>query len=492
MAQQHHDNETLSEDHSTMWRQLNAELEPLVEGGALHQAVDRLSATLKTMSDDDETAPLRARILTRRGECHLDLDEGQQALEDARQAMQLGDHRPQVHGLAGWACYHLDKTARAREYFDEALDATPDDVTLLTGRALVLMELEEFEHARADVTHALHRDQQAADLLELRGEIHMHLGDLDAATRDLESAYEFAPGEPEYALTLARLRLAQGEIAEALDVVSDAVDESEDFALEAILLRSHLHLLAGDSRAARSDAIRASNLYPDEAFAFVQLAHVQLTEGNLGLAKKAAERAVLLDPSLSDSYLVRAASHQMAGDTEEAREDFDRARQAPAELPMFLLGPARDLVDGPPGGFDASLLEMMREQAAEGGFDPSAFAQAFGAGENAAGFGSMGMDPMNMLDQIFDDSGSIRGPLKPIFEMAFKNAPKIMENLPPELLGDVDPEDLEQMDLSGLSGDEIEERMREFYQMMKSGDAPFAPNDHDQPSDDDSPEDDDG
>ena len=149
---------------------------------------------------------------------------------------------------------------------------------------------------------------------------------------------------------------------------------------------------------------------------------------------------------------------------------------------MFLLGPAHDLVESTPGGLDPELLEMMRQQASAGGFDPSSFAEARG-GEGAEGF-SMGMDPMNMLDQIFDDSGNIRGPLKPIFEMAFKNAPKIMENMPSELMGDVDPEDLEQMDFSELSSDEIEERMREFYQMMKSGDAPFSPSEDDDTADD--------
>lgn len=484
MGDQHHSNESLTEDQRQMWDQLDAELDPLVSGGALHQAIDRLNAALEAMGEDDDTAGLRARILVRRGECHLDIDDGDQALADARQALQLGYTSADAWGLAGWACYHLDKTARAREYFDQALQADPDDVPLLTGRALVLMELDEFDRARADITHALNRDQEAPDLLELRGEIHMHLGDLDAATRDLESAVQLAPHQPEYALTLARLRLARGDTDGALEVVTTAVDEDQEFALEAILLRSHLQLLAGDSKAARADAIRASNLFPDEAFAFVQLAHVQLTEGNLGLAKKAAERAVLLDPSLSDAYLVRAAAHQMDGDADQAKEDFERASQAPAELPMFLLGPAHDLIEATPGGFDPQLLEMMREQAGAGGFDPSAFAQAFGGGDNGPGFG-MGMDPMNMLGQIFDDSGNIRGPLKPIFEMAFKNAPKIMENMPSELFGDIDPEDLEQIDFSDLYGDEIEERMREFYEMMKSGDAPFDPDNGDQRPDDD-------
>ena len=470
----------LSKEHRAMWDQLDAELEPLFDGGALRQAAQRLTAALDAMGDGQQTERLRARLLIRRGECYLDLDEGEAALADARRSMEMGGRNAAASGLAGWASFYLDKSSQAREYFDEALREEPDDVTLLTGRALVLMELDEFERARADLTHALHQEPEDSEILGLRGEVHIQIGDLEAASRDLEAALAQAPEESEYALMLARLHLVEGDVDRALEVVDSAVDEDEAFALEALLLRSHLHLVAGQSGAARADAIRASNLFPDEAFAFVQLAHVQLAEGKLGLARKAAERAVLLDPSLSDAYMVRGAAHQMDGEAEEAKEDFERASRAPAELPIFLLGPAREFVDGASLGIDSSLLEMLGEQSGSAsGFDPSAFSGLFGGGSGpegqadpSAGPGMPGMDPMNMLDQIFDESGNIRGPLKPIFEMAFKNAPKIMENLPPGLLGDIDKEELEQLDFSEMSSREIEERMRQFYRLMKTGGRP--------------------
>ena len=485
----HDDGSTTSgnDAQQLMWQQLDDELEPLIKGGALRQAIERLSAALETMGEGEETRHIRARLLARRGECLLDLDDGYAALNDARRAIELGETGPATYGLAGWASYHLDKTGAAKEYFDAALSETPDEVTLLTGRALVLMEIEEFDHARADLTHALHQEGKTPELLSLRGETHMRLGDIKAASRDLRAAVEQAPEEAEYALTLARLHLVQGDIPKALEVVDGAIDDGEEFALEAILLRSHLYLLSSQNGPARADAIRASNLYPDEAFAFVQLAHVQLTEGKLTLAKKAAERAVLLDPSLSDAYMVRGAARQMAGDAEEAKEDFQRASRAPVELPVFLLGPAHELAEGSAMGLDASLLEMLGQQSGFGGIDPSMFAQFFNQGgddgDGPSGMpggmpgGMGGMNPMKMLDQIFDDSGNIRGPLKPVFEMAFKNAPKIMDNLPPGLLGSLDKEQLDQLDMSDLSTEEIEERMREFYQMMKSGQSPFDPDD---------------
>lgn len=471
----------LDDPQEVMWEQLRAELDPLIEDGALAQAYERLSALLVTVGDGEESAQIRARLLSRRAELALDLDDGEGALKDAEAALRLGLRDAATYGTCGWAYFHLDKPEQARVCFEQALSTAPDEVTYLTGRALVLMELDELDLARADLTHALQIDEDDPTLRGYRGEVHILLGDLKAAAQDLERALEAAPDEGEYALSLARLRTVSGDVPGALAIIDIAVDDGDELGLEALLLRSHLRLLSGQSQPARADAIRASNLFSDVAFSFVQLAHVELAEGNLRLAEKAAERAVLLDPSLSDAYLVRGAAHQMAGKNEAAKEDFQRAQQAPAELPLFLLGPAYELAGGASMGFDSSILDLLTGE--DSPFDPAAFAQAFGeesegqAGPNPfAGMGKMGgMDPMKMLDQVFDEGGNIRGPLKPLLEMAFKNAPKIMKNLPPSMLGGMSKEELEKLDISDLSGEELEERMKEFYRLMKSGKNPFEP-----------------
>ncbi len=490
----------MATSEEAMWEHLNQEVEPLVDGGAFRQAVERLSSALEMMGEGEDTKQIRARLLARRGECLLDLEEGEEALDDARRALELGGGDAASYGLAGWASYHLDKLHKAREYFDRALALAPEEVSYLMGRAMVCMELEEYSQARADLTQALLVEEDGGELLGMRGEANLHMGNMNEAERDLRRAVEEVPEEGEWALMLARVMLARGEQKEALELVDKAVEEDSELVFEALLLRSYLRLGEGDTRAARSDAIRASNLFPDEAFAFVQLAHVQLAEESLTLAQTAAERAVLLDPSLPDSYLVRGAAHQLAGNKEDAKEDFERASQAPAELPLFLLGPAHRWMEGSAMGLDSSILEMLGQQGGAGsspfGFDPSAFGDLFGAGApgasepsgeegeqqaGPAGLGGMGglgglgglggmgggMNPMDMLSKVFDDEGNIRGPFKPIMKMAFKNAPKIMENLPSGMLGEKEREELEKMDFSEMSSEQLEERMKRFYQMMK-------------------------
>lgn len=486
----------LSAEHEQIWGAFEKEVNDLVDGGDLNQAVERLTAAISSMGSDEAMVLLRAKALSRRAELKLDLDDGEGALTDARRAISMGAEGAATYGAAGWAAYHLDKPEAGREYFDQALQLDSEEASLLIGRALVLMELEEFELAKADLNKAHHQDREDREVLALLGELEMRSGNLESARKHLEAAVELAP-EPEVALMLARVRYVSGDMTGALSIIDEAIDDDDDLALEALLFRSFLRAQHGQIRQARSDAIRASNLFPDEAFAFVQLANVELAAEKVSMVQRAAERAVLLDPSLPDSYMARGAAYQMMGMEEEAKKDFDRAQRAPLELPLFLLGPAYEAIGAanPFAGAGASLFDLFGEAGA-GGFDPSSFASAFkdlgaGFGGFGGGFGGggeekegepgkksagkgpiPGMDPMGMLNQIFDDSGNVKGSLKPIFEMALKNAPKIMKNMPPGLLAGMDPEELERLQQGEVSSEEIEERMKEFYRMMQSGSSP--------------------
>ena len=461
--------ERLPEEQRVQYEQICDELTPYLETNAPSPALRKIDRFLEQIPDDDEHRRLRGGLWSQRAEFGLDLDLDEQVLEDVERALEAGWRDADTHATAGWAAYAMERSGAARDHFDAALDVDADHLSALTGRGLALIDIEEYELAHSDFTHAINLDPSSAELYALRAEALVGMRDLEKAERDVRKARELAPDDPEYALSLTRLSLVRGNIEAAREAIDDAIDE-EAPDLESLLLRSHLRMLAGDGSGARRDAIRASNHYPDEAFAFVQLVHVQLAEGKLSLAKKAADRAVKLDPSLPDAYMVRGATLQMQGNHDEANDDLERARRAPAELPMFLLGSFHEVLEA--SGFNHSMMDLldqytsMYEESAEGdaqgGPDPSDFA---------------GFDPQQVMDRVFDDSGNIDDRVKPFFEMALQNAPNILKNLPPGLvqgLGGVDPSDLEDLDLDDLSSEEMEEQLKQFYEMMQSGGNPFS------------------
>jgi tetratricopeptide (TPR) repeat protein len=476
----------LPDDQRAQYEQILDELMPYLEADTPSPAVHKIDRFLDEIPDDDRHARLRSGLLAQRASFYLDLDLDERALQDIERAIDGGWRDADTCSTAGWAAYAIDKPGMARDYFDSALELDADHVPALTGRGLALIEIEEYDLARSDLTHAISLDPSSDELYSLRAEAMIGLRDLDKAESDVRKALEIAPGDPDHAFALTRLLLVRGDVEEAREAIGDAVDE-EGPALEGLLLRSHLRMLAGDSSEARRDAIRASNHYPDEAFAFVQLVHVELAEGNLSLARKAANRAVKLDSSLPDAYMVRGATLQMQGKQQEAREDLERASQAPAELPMFLLGSFYDVLES--SGFNHSMMDLLDQYTAmheEGGPTPGPGAGQFD-----------GFDPEEVMDRVFDENGDIDDQVKPFVEMALENAPNILKNLPPGLiqgLGGVDPDQLDDMDLEELSSDEIEQQLKEFYKMMQSGGNPFdmfddgfdgSPNDSD--SDDDGP-----
>lgn len=463
--------ERLPDDQRDQYDQIVAELDPYIESGTPAPALEKLDRILGSIPDDSDHELLRAGLVAERSGLKLDVDRDESALEDVEKAIDAGWEDADTFATGGWARFAMGRTGAARDDFDRALELDGDHVSALTGRSLALLEIEEYDLARSDLTHAIKLDGDNPELYALRGEAYIGLRELDKAERDTRKARELAPRDPDYALALARLKLVQGEADEAAEAIDTAIDE-EDAPLDALLLRSHLSMLAGDKEAARQDAIRASNQYPDEAFAFVQLVHVQLAEGNLSLAKKAADRAVRLDPSLPDAYMVRGTVLQMQGETEAAQDDLERAHQAPAELPMFLLGSFYDVLEA--SGFSHSIRDLldqytsMYEREAEtGGEVPP--------GTPPGGFGDF--DPSDVMEQMFDDSGELDDRLEPFLEMAMKNAPNILQNLPSGLvqgLGGVDPSELEDVDLSDLSKEELEQQLEQVYEMMQSGQDPFS------------------
>lgn len=446
---------------------------------------------------------LRGALYFLRAEMMLDRGEFDQAGEDIEVALDAGWRIAQAFDVAGWVQYVDDRPAAARDFFNRALSRNPDLVSSLRGRALALVELDELDHARSDLTHALTLDAQDAELYALRSDVFVRLLQLEQAERDIRQARE-RDADPEYALQYARLLLIQGRNTKAARVIEQALEA--DSSLEALLLRSHLHLTNARLGPARADAIRASNIYADDAFAFVQLAHIQLAAKKTAQALKAAERAVQLDPSLSDAYLVRGAARHLSGQIAGAREDFERAQQAPAELPHLLLGPCYEVLGAP--GFERILEEISaqytrvsvepaprpapKRPAASPKPKPKPQPQPKPSGPSASEPGAQtpppgptmppGMedfDPMSLLGQLFDDSGNIKKRFKPFLSMAMKNAPSILKKMPPGMFPKVDgfdPASLEGLDFSQMSAEQMEAQMREFYERMQSGEDPFGGN----------------
>jgi len=452
----------LSSEHQTQLDAIESEIAKLLEVGSNTQAVERLTLILGSMGELDDYKTLRGALLARRADLKLEDDDEEGAWEDAQKAMNLGWYDAAVHAIGGWAMLHMEQPKIALEQFTKSIELNPERARSYVGRALTHLEDDEYDLAREDLSRAIQIDAEDDTAWGIRAEVGLYLGTAEAALRDIERARKLAPEDADYALLHARLALVRGDFETAKAALNHALKD-EDAALEALCLRSHLRLQGGDLKGARADAIRATNAYPDEAFAFVSLASIQLAEDNGALALRAADRAVTLDPTLPDAYLVRAAAHNLVGDKEAQKTDEDRVADEAPELHQFLLGPVADYVD--PAAFFPPAPEVPKTKAgaatpAMPGLDPASF--------GIPGLG--GMNPAAMLDQVFDADGNIKPAFKPIMKMALKNAPSLLKTMPPSMLESrgIDPKMLDGVDLDNIDEEQLEAQMKLFYKMMKS------------------------
>ena len=456
------------------------ELEPLIANGSYLQAIARVDMILNGIPADRPNRLLRAAFLAKRGEIYLEGDYHEEAEEDLRHAVHNGIKTPEIFAMLGWTHYHMDQADKARQWFDRALGERADWEGALMGRALVLQELDELDAARADLTRALAGATQRAELYSMRSEVFARQADIDSAERDIKAARAADPEDVDYAVSHARIMTAMGKPRLALETLEEALGEVERPGLEELLLRSHLRLINGELEGARQDALDATKRFSQEAFAWVQLAQIQLSEGENQAALESSERAVSLDDELPDAYLVRGAVRRLMGDAQASKRDLERASQTQPELPLFLFGAAYAAMDT--SDFHAELFEKLRAHDPEPELETTTSTEAASPGPfggfpgMGGGFPGMGgMDPMKMMSQMFDDEGNIRPAFKPIVRMALKNAPSILKNLPAGMLksmGGVDKEMLENVDLSNLTGEQLEAQMKQVYKVMKSGKDP--------------------
>ena len=62
--------------------------------------------------------------------------------------------------------------------------------------------------------------------------------------------------------------------------------------------------------------------------------------------------------------------------------------------------------------------------------------------------------------------------------MAMKNAPALMQTVPDSMLkqmGNIDKDQLQNLDMSEMSEEQLEAQMKMFYKMVKSGNNPLDP-----------------
>ena len=157
----------------------------------------------------------------------------------------------------------------------------------------------------------------SAQLAFMRGLLHVQRNELDAAEHDFAAAVDARPNDERYHLTLARLKAARFADAAASKEAQAAVAHEIDWLAANGHMASSLAIVAlytalrGDMLATRGHVKRALEIDPTNSMAYIALAMLDYSQGDLDGAITALERSVRLAPEGSDTSGARSLLAQM-------------------------------------------------------------------------------------------------------------------------------------------------------------------------------------
>ncbi|UZR94084.1 tetratricopeptide repeat protein [Chondrinema litorale] len=243
-----------------------------------------------------------------RGKCYLAIDDRKKALKDFDEAIALDINY--IDALATRAEYYVSEAQRENDdsYYYKAIE----DYTVILGiegadpkynneRAMVKLKLKNPDGAISDLTEALVKNKEGAELLASRGSVYMSKNDYTNAMKDFNKAIEL---DPEYSVAYYQ----RGVLNVKMDRIEKA---SEDFSKA--------------RRAGLED--QYLNSIKEITLDFYNLGKNAFTSQNYEQAKLYFDKALVIDPYFSEGWYEMGQLYALEYNREEAIKMYSNAIQ---------------------------------------------------------------------------------------------------------------------------------------------------------------------
>ncbi|HEY5775013.1 MAG TPA: hypothetical protein VIS57_02905 [Xanthomonadales bacterium] len=191
-----------------------------------------------------------------------------------------------------------------KSHFERAIELDPGFAAAKVGLANAYHLLFEYagwpeadslEPAMVLLGEALESSPDLGEAFMVRGEIHRHHDDLDAAARDFERAMELIPGNAALNHWFSFVREAQGRDDEAYVLLQRAHELDPLSRVIHVTYAAH-PFFAGDDEQTLIELERVRTLHPDYPTVYTYLSWIYWSQGNAVETLRASLKAVELDP----------------------------------------------------------------------------------------------------------------------------------------------------------------------------------------------------
>ena len=229
------------------------------------------------------------------GEVHLRQRDYAQSARYSSQALELDpEYNYARHNLAV-AYFHQERYGESEREALHTLAENPrrDDTRVLLGR--IYLATNKPQQAAAHLRHALERDPESGMAHYYYGRLLYRQGHYAAAATHLQQALPWLPQDFWLHYELGRALQQAGQIEAALNQYQRAL--AVERRPEALVAIGALHLTAGHPAKARTQFLQALELAPDNPEAHVNLALVELENGDHAAAIDRLRQVLASGPS---------------------------------------------------------------------------------------------------------------------------------------------------------------------------------------------------
>jgi len=241
--------------------------------------------------------------------------------------------------LLGMTSYQLGELEQAEYHLNRFVAAVPDHVPGRKVLASVYLKLKQPQQAVETLDVISHGDSDA-QLLALLGTAYLHNGDIEKGTENLQKAAELAPDMASIRAQLALGRLVSGENEAAVSNLEMAIDLDQGMAMaDMLLVYSHIKSKQFDKAIAAAQALVKKQ--PESPVALNVLGVSYGNAGNTAEAKIQFEKALEKDSKFAAAYMGLAQLALQDGNTAQASNYYQQLLKVDASHLGAMLALAR-------------------------------------------------------------------------------------------------------------------------------------------------------
>ena len=235
---------------------------------------------------------------------------------------------------------------------------------MLTAIAEKLLAQGRAEAAQSMVKMAVENDPADADAKATLGYAFLAQGKLADAERTFEELGDLPDGEVAALEGMARVKVEQGQLDEAMELADTAQQKAPDTAVGATLVKAEVYERQGrmdEAERVLQAAVKKEGTEWQQSEALNELGRVQTERGKLADAVQTYSEAISIDPYNLEALSNKGATHVELGEHEKAVATLETAKLLNPQ-DEIVLGLLRDAVRAQRDANDIERQKLIRQQ----------------------------------------------------------------------------------------------------------------------------------